>query len=95
MPPSARDSEETGSDHSHKPAARRAKALGWNDNKSNDGLVPDVGAQSEMERLKEENRRLAISLGGFSAFIASRGLLEDAWHFIHNIHQEDDGRDRE
>lgn len=45
----------------------------------------------EIERLRAENRRLAISLGGFSAFMASRGLLEDAWHYVHNIHQIDEG----
>lgn len=45
----------------------------------------------EIERLRAENRRLAVSLGGFSAFMASRGLLEDAWHYVHNIHQIDDG----
>lgn len=45
----------------------------------------------ELERLRAENRRLAISLGGFSAFIASKGLLEDAWHYVHAIHQIEDG----
>lgn len=45
----------------------------------------------EIERLRAENRRLAISLGGFSAFMASRGLLEDAWHYVHNIHQINEG----
>lgn len=45
----------------------------------------------EIERLRAENRRLAVSLGGFSAFMASHGLLEDAWHYVHNIHQIDDG----
>lgn len=41
----------------------------------------------ELERLRAENRRLAVSLGGFSAFIASKGLLEDAWQYVHAIHQ--------
>lgn len=44
----------------------------------------------ELERLRAENRRLAVSLGGFSAFMASRGLLEDAWHYVHTIHQLDE-----
>lgn len=45
----------------------------------------------ELERLRAENRRLAVSLGGFSAFIASKGLLEDAWQYVHAIHQIEDG----
>lgn len=43
----------------------------------------------EIERLRAENRRLAVSLGGFSAFIASKGLLEDAWNYVHIIHNLD------
>lgn len=60
-------------------------------------LTRDTGGQGqprdgesvmdELERLRAENRRLAVSLGGFSAFIASKGLLEDAWHYVHAIHQ--------
>lgn len=60
-------------------------------------ITGDTGAQAkgregesvmeELERLRAENRRLAVSLGGFSAFIASKGLLEDAWHYVHAIHQ--------
>lgn len=42
---------------------------------------------AELERLRAENRRLAVSLGAFSAFVASKGLLEDAWQYIHAIHQ--------
>lgn len=45
----------------------------------------------ELERLRAENRRLAVSLGGFSAFVASKGLLEDAWQYVHAIHQIEDG----
>ena len=45
----------------------------------------------ELERLRGENRRMAIALGAFSAFIASRGLLEQAWQFIHSVHQLEDG----
>ena len=48
-------------------------------------------ADGDLDRLREENRRLAITLGAFSAFIASKGLLEEAWHFIHNVHQMDGG----
>lgn len=58
-------------------------------------LAAEVGGQGragesvmdELERLRAENRRLAVSLGGFSAFIASKGLLEDAWQYVHAIHQ--------
>ncbi|HET7275330.1 MAG TPA: hypothetical protein VFI91_09100 [Longimicrobiaceae bacterium] len=78
------------------PAATRARALGWDSNSAEeDHSSDDIARISEVDRLREENRRLAISLGGFSAFIASRGLLEEAWNFIHNIHQEDDGESRE
>jgi hypothetical protein len=45
---------------------------------------------SELQRLRDENRRLAVSLGGFSAFIASRGLLEEAWDYVNSIHQLDE-----
>jgi hypothetical protein len=45
---------------------------------------------NELERLRRENRRLAVSLGGFSAFIASKGLLEEAWDYVNSIHQLDD-----
>jgi len=44
----------------------------------------------ELERLRRENRRLAVSLGSFSAFIASKGLLEEAWSYVNTIHQLDD-----
>lgn len=54
-------------------------------------LHPEEDVMEELERLRAENRRLAISLGGFSAFIASKGLLEDAWHYVHAIHQIEDG----
>jgi hypothetical protein len=45
----------------------------------------------DLERLRDENRRLAVTLGAFSAFIASKGMLEEAWHFVHNVHGLDDG----
>jgi hypothetical protein len=45
----------------------------------------------DVERLREENRRMAVTLGAFSAFIASKGLLEDAWQFVHRMHGMDDG----
>ncbi|CAN5738883.1 hypothetical protein BH23GEM6_BH23GEM6_07180 [soil metagenome] len=45
---------------------------------------------NELERLRRENRRLAVSLGGFSAFIASKGMLEEAWDYVNSIHQLDD-----
>ena len=44
----------------------------------------------EMVRLREENRKLAVALGAFSAFIAARGMLEEAWRFINEVHQMDD-----
>jgi hypothetical protein len=54
-------------------------------------VLKDPDPREEVTRLKEENRRLAVSLGGFSAFIASRGLLEAAWQYVHEIHQMEDG----
>lgn len=54
-------------------------------------LPAEKAVMEELERLRAENRRLAISLGGFSAYIASKGLLEDAWHYVHAIHQIEDG----
>jgi hypothetical protein len=54
-----------------------------------DGHDTDRMAE-ELERLRAENRRLAVSLGGFSAFMASRGLLEDAWQYVHTLHQLDE-----
>ena len=51
----------------------------------------EVGAEAELEQLRRENRRLAISLGAFSAFLASKGLLEEAWTFIHRVHGLDQG----
>lgn len=45
---------------------------------------------SELDRLREENRRLAVTLGGFSAFIAAKGMLEEAWNFVHSIHEMDE-----
>jgi len=51
----------------------------------------DDAVDGDLDRLREENRRLAIAVGAFSAFIASKGLLEEAWHFIHDVHQMDDG----
>lgn len=46
----------------------------------------------ELARLREENRRLQITLGAFSSFAASRGLLDEAWHFVHNVYEHEDGR---
>jgi hypothetical protein len=45
----------------------------------------------ELERLRDENRRMAVTLGAFSAFIAARGLLEEAWNFVNQVHQLDEG----
>lgn len=50
------------------------------------------GVDEELSRLRDENRRLAVTVGAFSAFLASRELLEDAWHYVHNVHQIDDGQ---
>lgn len=58
---------------------------------SSDGRVASSDETEEMVRLREENRRLSVSLGAFSAFIASKGLLDEAWHFIHNVYQMDEG----
>ena len=55
------------------------------------GPETDAELGYDMERLREENRRLAVTLGAFSAFIASKGLLEEAWQFIHKVHGMDDG----
>lgn len=52
-------------------------------------VVPP-NAPTELQRLREENRRLAVSLGGFSAFIASKGMLEEAWDYVNSIHQLDE-----
>lgn len=51
-----------------------------------------AGVLEELDRLRTENRRLAVSLGAFSAFIASKGLLEEAWSHVNSVHQLDDGR---
>ena len=45
------------------------------------------GVDEELLRLRAENRRLAVTVGAFSAFLASRELLEEAWHYVHNVHQ--------
>lgn len=58
---------------------------------SDDTRAGSAEEQEEVERLREENRRLSVSLGAFSAFIASKGLLDEAWHFIHNMYQLEDG----
>ena len=47
----------------------------------------------EVARLRAENRRLQVTLGAFSAFTASRGLLDEAWHYVHNVYEHEDGRD--
>jgi hypothetical protein len=52
----------------------------------------ETDLNDDMERLREENRRMAVTLGAFSAFIASKGLLEEAWQFIHRVHGMDEGR---
>jgi hypothetical protein len=51
----------------------------------------DTDLGYDLERLRDENRRLAVTLGAFSAFIASKGMLEEAWQFIHKVHGMDDG----
>jgi len=51
------------------------------------------GGKPELQRLRDENRRLAVSLGGFSAFLAAKGLLEEAWEYVHRIHEQDDGEE--
>ena len=48
-------------------------------------------AEDDLGRLREENRKLAVAIGAFSAFIASKGLLEEAWRFIDRVHQMDEG----
>jgi hypothetical protein len=50
-----------------------------------------LGPEQEMKRLQEQNRCLAVSLGAFSAYLASKGLLEEAWQFVHRVHQQDEG----
>jgi chitinase len=67
-------------------SARRGQVLRGRIPSRPDGME-DESMMEELERLRAENRRLAVSLGGFSAFIASKGLLEDAWHYVHAIHQ--------
>ena len=61
------------------------------------GISPDPPSQAallaEMKRLRQENRRLAVTLGCFSSFLAARGLLEEAWSQLHRIHQMDEGRE--
>lgn len=52
-----------------------------------------TGVLQELDRLRRENRRLATSLGAFSAFVASHGMLQDAWDYVHRIHQMEDGED--
>jgi hypothetical protein len=44
----------------------------------------------EQTRLLRENRRMAITLGGFTSFLASRGLLEEAWEHISQLHSLED-----
>ena len=55
-------------------------------------MVKEDDAGDDLERLRDENRRLAITLGAFSAFIASKGMLEEAWQFIHSVHGMDEGQ---
>jgi hypothetical protein len=47
------------------------------------------GVRAENETLRRENRRLAVSLGAYSAFLASRGLLEEAWEYVNQVHDRD------
>lgn len=55
------------------------------------GRGPDVTSlNEELHRLRAVNRVLGISLGAFSSFLASRGLLEDAWHHVHRLHLLDE-----
>lgn len=56
-----------------------------------DRVLIDAEKLEELRRLRDENRRLAVSLGAFSAFVASRGLLEEAWSYVHQVHQMEDG----
>lgn len=58
-----------------------------------DGAVAEEGEGelNEMARLRLENRRLAVSLGAFSAFVASKGMLEAAWQYVHEVHKLDEG----
>ena len=65
-----------------------ATVLDWKSRESEEQALAE-----EMARLREENRRLQITLGAFSAFAASRGLLDEAWHFVHNVYEHEDGRD--
>lgn len=51
------------------------------------------GVDEELLRLRKENRRLAVTVGAFSAFLASRELLEEAWQYVHNVHQINDERE--
>jgi hypothetical protein len=53
-------------------------------------IVPKSSAPDELERLRRENRSLAVTLGSFSAFIASKGMLEEAWSYVNSIHQLDE-----
>jgi hypothetical protein len=69
-------------------AFRYAERQGDPERRALRAMPPEPG--SELQRLRDENRRLAVSLGGFSAFIASKGLLEEAWDYVNAIHQLDD-----
>jgi transposase-like protein len=67
------------------------RSVGTSELRERPGEVgPGVEATDELERLRRENRRLAVSLGSFSAFIASKGMLEEAWSYVNAIHQMDD-----
>lgn len=61
-----------------------ATVLDWKGRESGEQELID-----EVARLREENRRLQVTLGAFSAFTASRGLLDEAWHFVHNVYEND------
>jgi hypothetical protein len=69
-------------------ARRSSERRGDRDRPTLSALPDDP--EAELQRLRDENRRLAVSLGGFSAFIASKGLLEEAWDYVNSIHQLDD-----
>jgi hypothetical protein len=49
-------------------------------------------ALDELDRLRQENRRLAVTVGAFSAFLAARGMLEQAWQYVHDVHEMEEGR---
>lgn len=79
-------------------STRPATPLDPDDDASPNLLAPSAGLPrpnltgvlEEVDRLRRENRRMAVSLGAFSAFIASRGLLEEAWAYVNEVHRLDE-----